>query len=57
MPNKEWDSATVEQKLEMLREDIALISDHHNALRRDFRNFRQSLSAEIEELKRNRPKT
>ena len=37
MPNKEWDNATVEEKLDLLRADIQHISDYHNALGREVR--------------------
>ena len=37
MANAKWDSATVDEKLEMLRADIKEISDYHNALGRDYR--------------------
>jgi predicted nucleic acid-binding Zn-ribbon protein len=53
MANAEWDSATTEQRLEMLRADITDISVKHNRLSRDFVDLQRRLS----ELEDKRPKT
>jgi hypothetical protein len=38
MANARWADASIEEKLEMLRRDLKLIRDAHNALARDFRD-------------------
>jgi hypothetical protein len=53
--SNKWKSAGTEQKIEMLREDIALISDAHNALGRQFRQVQAlvaSLGDDLEKIKR-----
>ncbi len=57
MANPTWDNATVDEKLDLLRADIKQISDHHNALGRDFRQQSMLFLQEIEALKDRLPKT
>jgi hypothetical protein len=52
MSNKEWDEGTVDQKLEMLRQDITNISEAHNRVSRDL----VDLLGRVAELERRHPK-
>ena len=60
MASDRWDSATVEEKLELLRRDIMRIRDAQNLLAQEFAEFRrreqvfgQAFAALIRSLPRN----
>ena len=59
MANEKWETATVEQKLELLRHDIMRIRDAQNGLAREFRDEVRPLAEAIvridAELRRNLP--
>jgi hypothetical protein len=56
MANKEWDNATVEKKLEMLRKDVSMLTDAYDGLRRAHNQQLLKLWNEVQELKDSRRK-
>ena len=52
MTNPEWDNATVEEKLEMLRKDLFDAVVAHNALAKAHNREITKIAADLEELKK-----
>lgn len=50
MPNSLWDNASTEKKIEILREDIANLSDAHNKLAWAFNSAIQRIDKTITDL-------
>jgi hypothetical protein len=60
MAGEEWDSANVDQKLELLRKDLTDIATAQNALAREFRSLTRridKLAQDLGALRRNHPKS
>jgi hypothetical protein len=56
MANHQWDTASVDEKLDMLPEDIRLISETHNTLGREFRSHLGRFNEFEKEIRRSLPK-
>jgi hypothetical protein len=60
MSNEEWDGASADQKLELLRKDITDIAAAQNALAREFRDLTrrvERLAQGLGALRRSHPST
>lgn len=57
MVNPAWDSASVDEKLELLRNDIGAAAEAHNLFRSDFRVLSEQVQKLVSELKEIRQKT
>ncbi len=56
MANQKWDNATVEEKLELLRDDVQKIVDAYHVLRRDHTDLLGRVRSLEQELKGRNPK-
>jgi polyhydroxyalkanoate synthesis regulator phasin len=56
MANEKWDKASIDEKLELLREDIQKITDAYNYLRRDHNDLLGRVRQLEQEVKDMRPK-
>jgi hypothetical protein len=55
MANPKWDHGTVDEKLELIRKDVLMISDAHNLLSQDHVALQgkvRQLTDELEQLRR-----
>jgi hypothetical protein len=49
--NSSWYKAPVEEKLEMVREDIEIITEAHNRMAKDFMEKLRQMAADIAAIK------